>query len=742
MLELKDKKKILFNFIVVAFPFFLLALLEFSLRIFSYGEDLSLFVSSPDPRYYEINRHVGERFFSKLEKPIPTPLSQYFLREKPEDEYRIFVLGESSVQGFPYDANLAFTTILRKWLQDTFPDRTIEVVNLGMTAINSYALLDFTDEILQQKPDAILIYTGHNEYYGALGVASMENGSIPVWTKKLRLRLVHLRTYQLIESGIVDFVKMMHPQSNDESKGTLMEKMVGKDLVPYASKMYSEGLKQFSDNMGALLWKFKDAGVPVIISDLVSNVRDLAPFRSVRYGIYPPADSVYQNARRLEEDGFSDKAKDEYIRAKDLDVIRFRAPEDFNEIIAHLADSLGAYSVSLKLLFEEHSLNGIVGDNLMTDHLHPNIDGQFLMADGFLDALRLHGMIEERWDTSKINCSTCDRADWGYTELDSLIAHLRIEHLKAGWPFQPESTANNFRNTYIPHGIIDSLAFMTIQYANINSITAHKKLAAYYESIGDPERASKEYFAIAYTAPLDVSSYYYASSLAVKASDFTNAIRYLKESPGSDTSSYAQFTLASIYSSQKHYKDALLCIEKLESASLNRSTALQVQILKYRVQKDSGLALDAGNTLAVIRNMDPTFTGSDEAGNMMILMPAKIKPYIDKAEAMLKVGQVSEALDVLKDANNIREVPYTDLLIGKILFAQKNIEALPYLEKARAELENDPSLVYRLCVLYMIKRDMTKAKSAMNDFAKLQGVNDPQYKQLKEIFEKRISGRE
>jgi len=29
--------------------------------------------------------------------------------------------------------------------------------------------------ILEQRPDLILIYAGHNEYYGALGVGSMEN---------------------------------------------------------------------------------------------------------------------------------------------------------------------------------------------------------------------------------------------------------------------------------------------------------------------------------------------------------------------------------------------------------------------------------------------------------------------------------------------------------------------------------------------------------------------------------------
>ncbi|HVO75336.1 MAG TPA: hypothetical protein VMT35_15005, partial [Ignavibacteriaceae bacterium] len=44
-----------------------------------------------------------------------------------------------------------------------------------MTAVNSYTLLDLLPGVLNQKPDLILIYAGHNEYYGALGVGSVES---------------------------------------------------------------------------------------------------------------------------------------------------------------------------------------------------------------------------------------------------------------------------------------------------------------------------------------------------------------------------------------------------------------------------------------------------------------------------------------------------------------------------------------------------------------------------------------
>jgi tetratricopeptide (TPR) repeat protein len=736
MLKLKNRKKVLFYALMIILPYLVFAVLELALRLFSFGDDLSLFIPSSDSKYREINRLVGKRFFSKYDHT--TPLSERFLKEKPANGYRIFILGESSVQGFPYDPNVAFTRILQRRLQDIFPNRIIEVVNLGLTAVNSYTLLDFTDELLQQQSDAVLIYTGHNEYYGALGVASMENGSIPQWLKKLHLKIIHIRIYQLLQKGIGSMYKLMHPTTKDEAKATMMERMVGKNLIPYNSKMYLEGLAQFTDNMSNVLEKLKKAHVPVIISDLVSNVRDLPPFHSVRYEMYPRADSLFSDAKQLDTDHLFDKAKEEYFRAKDYDVIRFRASEDLNNSIAHLADSLGLYRISIKSFFEKYSPQGIIGNNLMTDHLHPNVDGYFLMAECFLNALRDHRMIEDYWDSTRVRPWTYYRHNWGFTELDSMIALLRIKHLKAGWPFQSETTVNNFRVTYIPNGLIDSLAFASIIYKDVSSSTLHKKLAAYYESTGDLKHASKEYLSLAYISPSDVSSYYYAADLAYKAKEYTNAIQYLQESPNADTSSYAQFTLASIYNSQKNNKEALVCINRLQKIHPEGAKYLQVQKLKYSVLKDSCLSSDAKKTLAEIKKIDPSFNESAKGKSLVILIPSRIKPYLEKAETLRKNGQYSEALSVLKEANTIREISYTNLLIGKLLFSQKNIEALRYLEKAHREIKDDPSLIYCLSALYIIKRDIPKAQASMDDFVRLEGENHPQYKQLKALFEKQV----
>ena len=77
-----------------------------------------------------------------------------FLKEKPANGYRIFVLGGSTTAGFPYGNNLDFARILNRRLSDQFPEKKIEIINCAMTAVNTYTVLDLMDEILEQQPDA------------------------------------------------------------------------------------------------------------------------------------------------------------------------------------------------------------------------------------------------------------------------------------------------------------------------------------------------------------------------------------------------------------------------------------------------------------------------------------------------------------------------------------------------------------------------------------------------------------
>ena len=152
-------RRLLYNFILVCFPAMLLLFIELFLRIIDYGENYNLFLDFPDDdlrEYRYINPRIGKKYFQTLE--YTTPCGDMFLKEKPENGFRVFVMGSSTVLGFPYHQNGMFTRILQERLQDSYPDKKVEVINTALTAINSFTLLDFIGDILDEDPDVLLIY--------------------------------------------------------------------------------------------------------------------------------------------------------------------------------------------------------------------------------------------------------------------------------------------------------------------------------------------------------------------------------------------------------------------------------------------------------------------------------------------------------------------------------------------------------------------------------------------------------
>jgi lysophospholipase L1-like esterase len=501
---LSGKKSAVFTITAVFVPIILLCFFEALLRLTHYGGDDRLFVSIPTAQspYYGINTEIGKRYFSQIDFS-PTPRKDLFLKEKPANDYRIFVLGGSSAAGFPYGNNITFPRILQRRLQDAFPDKKIEVVNTAMTAINSYTLLDFMDEILQQKPDLLLIYAGHNEFYGALGVASVESLG-QRWVTLTYLKLRELKFFILMRDGVRAIKKMIakpEKQTVDDPFQTVMARIVKQPEIAYGSRRYEQGRRQFQANMEAIAKKATAAHIPVILSELVSNVRDQQPFISLPPKELLSAQVVFEQARALEEKGETDQARQLYLRAKDLDALRFRASEDFNAILHQIADKYKMPIIPMMKVFEQSSPDNIIGQLLMTEHLHPNIDGYFLMADAFLETLRQNKFISPNWPNLEKKPSEWYRSHWGYTALDSVFADMTIRHLKSGWPFKPASMPNRFFMDFHAKTKEEAIVVNILQIGKKTLEQGHLELADAFEKEQNYEQAFREYLALVYIVP-------------------------------------------------------------------------------------------------------------------------------------------------------------------------------------------------------------------------------------------------
>lgn len=452
-------------------PLAVLGLLEAGLRVSGFGTSYPLFVEVDEaPGFLRVNPRVVRRFLVDESRAPPLWIRPvFFPRAKAPGTYRIVVQGGSTAEGYPYGYGASPAGMLQQRLQRTFPERRIEVITTAMSAVGSYTLLDFTDEIIEQDPDCVLIYAGHNEYVGLLGVGSgFSVGRRPTVLAFLWLR--DLRVFQLAQRALAA-LRGSPSDGEPRPRRTLMATIVREREIPYGSPLYRLGIEQYRANLRAILDRYRDAGVPVLIGTLVSNERDQPPFISgggagselwqrhydaaradLEFGDAPAAveeleaaialddtraDAHFALGRALEQLGRYDGARRAYRAAKDRDQLRFRAPEAVNQVIREVATERGARVVDVQGAFEREARNGIVGADLMLEHLHPNLRGYFVMADAFYAALRDEGMIgpwhrpvpaQLAWEELPV------------TEVDRLYAELRIGRLTSDWPFTPEPT--------------------------------------------------------------------------------------------------------------------------------------------------------------------------------------------------------------------------------------------------------------------------------------------------------------
>lgn len=564
---LSPQKRKLFFTLTISLPIVLLLMVEIVLRIFHYGGDLSLFIGGPVgyEEYLRCNPNVARRYFS-VQQIIPNPPKQLFLKQKPQNSFRIFVLGESSAAGFPYETNASFPNILARELSNAFPTKKIEVITVAMAAINSYTLVDFIDEILQQSPDALLIYTGHNEYYGALGVGSAQSVGNSRWLIRTYLKFQSIKIFLLLRDIIgwlkIYLSKIVYKGSEIDPTATLMETIVAEQTIPYGSTLYEAGKEQFRENIEAIIEKAAEKKVLVVVSELVSNVRDQEPFISVADKNGESAESLFQSAQRFEADGEFEKAKENYIRAKDLDALRFRAPEDFNIILKELSTKYSIPLVPMRSYLEKESPHRIIGSTLMLEHLHPSNQGYFLIAKAFYETLQNNHVLREVWPST--DCITQER-NRGFTELDSVYAALTVRRLKGSWPFQPRGLPNRFIQNFQPTNHLEEIVFRIMQSQKSSLESGHMELGQYYEERGELDKAFSEYNALIISIPQEIEFYQKAATVLLKKKAYDEANRLLRTSLEYQESNFANKWIGQIALMKNNYVEAISFLQKANS---------------------------------------------------------------------------------------------------------------------------------------------------------------------------------
>jgi lysophospholipase L1-like esterase len=434
-LRKKDKAKNPFWFylVMITIPILVLVILEVVLSAMNYGDEYAEWIDLNE-RYEILNPNIANKYFSGINS-LPFSTESFLLKEKPDNSFRVVVLGASSGAGYPFQNSGSFSKYIRKGLEAATPNRKIEVSNISMAAINSYTILDLLPSVVERKPDLILVYLGHNEYYGAMGVGSTQSIANSPWLIKLSLYLKEFRLFQLVENTI-RYVVSINQKSAKPNDQTLMAQIAGDKLIEFKSDKYEAGIDQFKSNMTDILEICRDSEIPVIVGTLASNIKDLDPFNSVETMGFDSANKIFRNAKSFLDKGYNKKADSLFRLAKDLDGLRFRAPEDFNRVLINLSEKFHCRIANTDSALASNSTDGIIGDDLMVDHLHPNIEGYQIIGKSFLWQILKSGIVGKVYnqlDLRKIDKEIIE--NYNFTKYDSTIAALKVKKLKNDWPF-------------------------------------------------------------------------------------------------------------------------------------------------------------------------------------------------------------------------------------------------------------------------------------------------------------------
>ncbi len=439
-------------------PLLLFSGTEVALRLAGFGHPADFFISDDAPGIFRTNPWFTNQFF-----PASfglKPLNFRLAKEKPPGEYRVFVIGESAAMGVP-EPGFGLAPQLRAQLRAAYPGRAITVYNLGVTAINSHAILPIVRQAVEFRPDLFVVYMGNNEVVGPFGPSSVATTGVPSRAMiGANLFVRRTRLGQLVQRAM----QALGPKGAALTEWRGME-MFARNAVAAGDLRLQAVYVNFAANLDEIIALATHSGAKVVLSTVAVNVRDSAPFvsvhpagmaavqlgawqQAVERGVFAEAlvidpqhaESHFQLAQFLEAKGEAEPARIHYLAALQWDALRFRADARINDIIRAAARS----EPERVTLVDAAKEMGATADSTVSpadgryflEHVHLTWAGNFelsrLLADG---AARSMQGDRQSW----LSPAACAEAI-GYTEFGHAGVVMSMDRLTSRPPFTGQLT--------------------------------------------------------------------------------------------------------------------------------------------------------------------------------------------------------------------------------------------------------------------------------------------------------------
>ena len=393
----------------------LLLALEGLLRLAGIGYSARFHRTERDERgevWIRENRWVTAPYFSRdrVRRPLPFRLRA----EKPASAFRIFVLGSSAAMGDP-EPSFSIARVLEELLDEAYPEVEFQVVNAGITAVNSHVVRHIAEDVAELSPDLFIVYEGHNEVIGPFGPGTVFT---PFFRSPHAIRLMD--TLQRTRLGQV--TRSIFRGSSDAGEWGGMAMFLGQE-ISFDDPRLDLVRDAFRANLEAIADAAADVGATTFLCTVLTNQRDFAPFLSrhragldaaqlaewetcvqagdaeVAAGRVQAAEEQYRRALAIDDQHAElvfrlarlvlgqrrlDEARTLFQRALDLDALRFRTDSSLNGIIRGL-EGEGIQIVDLEAVAADASAGGIIGEEFLLEHVHLNFAGTYLVARTLFD---------------------------------------------------------------------------------------------------------------------------------------------------------------------------------------------------------------------------------------------------------------------------------------------------------------------------------------------------------------------
>jgi len=374
-----------------------------------------------------------------------------------------------------------------------------------------------------------------------------------------------------------------------------MKRLAAQQEIPLNSALYHRGVEQFKNNMEDVCKILSEKGIPVFVSNLVSNEKDLKPFISSKTDSISSAGYHHGLAEKAYSNNDYTTAKHEFVQAKELDMLRFRAPEALNTVIEGLPQRFPeVYVVDTRKEFEDHSPQGIIGSETILEHVHPNIYGYSLMSEAFYQSIKLHGLIAPGKGT-EMPLEQLQR-EMPITKVDSLKGAFEIRMLKENWPFnQPKTVDFNRPGSY------EEEQALLLLYEKINWITSMGKQMDHYLKRHDQINARKVAEATVLQFPNVVEWQFYAGKVCMEQQQNEKAKVYLLHAFKLSRAPETAHRLAILFLKDDLPEKALPYLNYLGQANTKTKYSAAISLTNEIIGYKDGLRKDTTNVDLLVR---------------------------------------------------------------------------------------------------------------------------------------------